>query len=611
MTKSEASHQNNPGYFHQVVDTISNLWLVTIFLKLWSVVSLLLIPQLLLTTKESTSNQKCKSIKKKSKKTTAEVPNLFPSISNNENITSSMDGKIKPCSTGLTTKLLPFKNKNGEIEWAFTEDMSANNELDSYHKKDETLTPITSSSSNNDSNAPDLTNNFNHDSTPTSNSSSPFSPDSGNKNEEDGKVHQCPHCDATFKIRGYLTRHLKKHAVKKAYSCPFHNFSIYIDENNITHKCHPNGGFSRRDTYKTHLKSRHFKYPKGTKTKERSNSPGNCSMCGEYFENSEIWCEIHVEGGECKFLPKGFKGKSRIKNRLRKQLSKKFKEDEINDSTVNAAARAAALAFTTNGKCNIDDYDHLHEHHSISSSSSSQDLHNDYNTPVFDTPTSMNSNTPMPNLAHAPTSTYPAHSPTLSNTSHPQMGTNSTSGQYESPIQQIPHQQQHQQVQNLQHQYQNQVQPQIQQAAPPQYSQVNPQMQYQPPLFDQFNHHYHVPVAKKNSIDDYDDEFCLDIEQLNYGDGTVNDLLGYLKNHETDLVALNTFLSNEIASNNNNNNNHISIMNPNISTNYDENKSNNNNSNVNYNNVDYSKYMNNQIYNIHPQAQAQAQTQTY
>ena len=64
------------------------------------------------------------------------------------------------------------------------------------------------------------------------------------------QIFKCPSCDAEFRVRGYLTRHMKKHSTKKAYTCPFHDKSIYVDENNITHKCHSSGGFSRRDTYK-------------------------------------------------------------------------------------------------------------------------------------------------------------------------------------------------------------------------------------------------------------------------------------------------------------------------------------------------------------------------
>lgn len=233
---------------------------------------------------------------------------IFPEINAN------YFNDIKLCSTGITSSYLPIKNQDGKFEWKFSDEFVLGNELDAFKIKNEagsTLSPtVSNSSSNNES----ILSEKNKVSPPTTHSL-PYS-----DSNESGKVHQCPHCDATFKIRGYLTRHLKKHATKKAYSCPFHKFSIYVDDNNITHKCHPNGGFSRRDTYKTHLKSRHFKYPKGTKTKDRVNSSGNCSMCNEFFPNAEIWCELHVEGGECKFLPLGFKGKSRIKNRLKRQL---------------------------------------------------------------------------------------------------------------------------------------------------------------------------------------------------------------------------------------------------------------------------------------------------
>lgn len=119
------------------------------------------------------------------------------------------------------------------------------------------------------------------------------------------KTYICEYCSAEFKIRGYLTRHIKKHAINKAYECPFY-------DETPEHKCHPNGGFSRRDTYKTHLKSRHFKYPKGTRLVNRGNLAGNCGLCNEFFTNNEDWIEHHIENGECPELPKDYQ--IRVKN---------------------------------------------------------------------------------------------------------------------------------------------------------------------------------------------------------------------------------------------------------------------------------------------------------
>lgn len=262
-------------------------------------------------------------------------PLLFPSISNviiSEE--SASPTEPHPCSTGLTTRLLPFKNAKGEIEWAFTDDLPPGSELEAFKvhipkmetNNENILSPVTSNSSNNDSILSDKKQSFPQVNTPSSTASE----DDKNKedNEDGDENHQCPYCESTFKMRGYLTRHLKKHSSEKAYKCPFHKSSIYKDQNDVEHKCHPSGGFSRRDTYKTHLKSRHFKYPKGTAIKDRTLSPGNCSMCGEWFENGETWCEIHIEGSECKHLPAGFKGKSRIKNRLKKQFTRMLREQK-------------------------------------------------------------------------------------------------------------------------------------------------------------------------------------------------------------------------------------------------------------------------------------------
>lgn len=111
----------------------------------------------------------------------------------------------------------------------------------------------------------------------------------------------CHYCDAKFRIRGYLTRHIKKHAIQKAYHCPFFNI-----ESPPELRCHNSGGFSRRDTYKTHLKARHFAYPKGVKPQDRNKSSGHCSQCGQFFENTDNWVEQHIETGECQGLPKGY-----------------------------------------------------------------------------------------------------------------------------------------------------------------------------------------------------------------------------------------------------------------------------------------------------------------
>lgn len=257
----------------------------------------------------------------------------------------------QPCSTGLTTRLLPFKNEKGEIDWVFSDDIIPGNELDAFKvtsmpiqakfmkaDADNELLPVTSNSSNSDSlsgKKSELSVLQIH--TPSSSSSEDHKDDDHEDHDLDDEGngdagdqnYQCPHCSSNFKMRGYLTRHLKKHSTQKAYKCPFHNITMMRNDIDGGIKCHPTGGFSRRDTYKTHLKSRHFRYPRGTATKERNTSPGTCGMCGEWFQNAEIWTEIHIEGAECKHLPPGFKGKSRIKNRMKKQMARMMKEQKL------------------------------------------------------------------------------------------------------------------------------------------------------------------------------------------------------------------------------------------------------------------------------------------
>lgn len=111
----------------------------------------------------------------------------------------------------------------------------------------------------------------------------------------------CHYCDASFRMRGYLTRHIKKHAIEKAYKCPFFSKDAPPEL-----RCHNSGGFSRRDTYKTHLKARHILFPNGVKPHDRNKSSGHCAQCGEFFQNIENWVELHIESGDCTGLPTNY-----------------------------------------------------------------------------------------------------------------------------------------------------------------------------------------------------------------------------------------------------------------------------------------------------------------
>ena len=466
-----------------------------------------------------------------------ECDGLFPSITKTSlsgKIEESIPGNPQPCSTGLTTRLLPFKNERGEIEWSFTDDIVPGTELDCfkmtpsvvdrtnptnaqdeqvydhghevYIKQENNLSPMSSNSSNNES---ILSNEKNKkkdkEETPMTSNSSPYSYSEHDeykvKSEEDGdkRTYNCPHCNAVFKIRGYLTRHIKKHAINKAYSCPFHKFSIYIDENNITHKCHPTGGFSRRDTYKTHLKARHFKYPQGTKTKDRPTTPGKCSMCGEHFENSEMWCEIHIEGAECKFLPPGFKGKSIVKNRLKRQLTKQ--RSQKSGGNIDSCSFETPSSNPSKSPVPLD------------SSSMSYDYNNS-NSPSNST-TSGNSNSAATNVVTPDTNDHNGSTPV----SYNQLFQLPTPKTHQTRQLQLEEQHEHQQT--------RQYSQELQQGQQYPYQQVEQQPDYL--MFEQFKPHKSIFQESQLLYEDYDDEFCLDVDQLyKTGLNNYNEISSYL-----------------------------------------------------------------------------------
>lgn len=123
------------------------------------------------------------------------------------------------------------------------------------------------------------------------------------KSEDDDRLkarYACTDCDAVFKVKSYLTRHSRKHNNAKAFVCPFYDEgSTEADGEKAKHKCHSTGGFSRKDTYKTHLKALHFIYPPRTKSSERSTLGGRCAGCFQYFESNSNWFKYHIEGGKC------------------------------------------------------------------------------------------------------------------------------------------------------------------------------------------------------------------------------------------------------------------------------------------------------------------------
>lgn len=108
-------------------------------------------------------------------------------------------------------------------------------------------------------------------------------------------IHICPFCQRQFKNKPYLARHLKKHDTVKDFKCPFFNEK--------ESKCHHlNGEFSRKDTFKAHLKSIHFIYPVGVLKQDRGTSKGRCAGCYEEFQSNNQWLNDHIETNECSGL---------------------------------------------------------------------------------------------------------------------------------------------------------------------------------------------------------------------------------------------------------------------------------------------------------------------
>lgn len=138
----------------------------------------------------------------------------------------------------------------------------------------------------------------------------------------------CSICHASFKVKSYRTRHMKKHRAEKPYKCPFYASEPGADSESdssaettpcatsdhaehkkrrLGTKCHPTGGFSRRDTFKTHLRALHFIYPTGTKSGNRSHVSGRCAGCFKEFKNNDEWLCKHIETNQCPAMVRKYK----------------------------------------------------------------------------------------------------------------------------------------------------------------------------------------------------------------------------------------------------------------------------------------------------------------
>lgn len=137
------------------------------------------------------------------------------------------------------------------------------------------------------------------------------------------RPHTCDVCNRGFARPNDLFRHQKSHRDDAPFRCPLFvrgsgNGGVNGMNNGMNGlgggnnglngigigepACHQNGGFSRCDTYKNHLKAMHFEYPAGTKKKMRNGTAGKCKACQQAFATSDEWIATHIETGACKVV---------------------------------------------------------------------------------------------------------------------------------------------------------------------------------------------------------------------------------------------------------------------------------------------------------------------
>lgn len=160
---------------------------------------------------------------------------------------------------------------------------------------------------------------------------------------DNSRPHTCDVCGRGFARPNDLFRHQKSHRGDAPFRCPLFARppeGAAAQGAALEPACHQNGGFSRCDTYKNHLKAMHFEYPAGTKKRERAGMGGRCKGCGQAFSSTDEWIAEHIEPERCE----GIKRVRAINEGRAAEYHHASQMLPNNFTTAELAAAAAGLA---------------------------------------------------------------------------------------------------------------------------------------------------------------------------------------------------------------------------------------------------------------------------
>ncbi|CAI8505808.1 unnamed protein product [Hanseniaspora opuntiae] len=230
----------------------------------------------------------------------------------------------------------------------------------------------------------------------------------------EGVNYVCHYCDASFQVRGYLSRHIKKACHCQGYFKSDEEASAARKKfQSMKHVCHKhNGEFWRKDTLMIHLKKKHYSVDRNTlklvleqkkleqgphvKTKPKIDArklPGTCTCCDEKFANADDFCNNHEKRGNNKCVLKLIKFSN---NDARFIFTKSavvepevFSNREVIDLIVDMAERKTPMSTNTPGENKLTAMSTNNSGNVLSPLSSNERM-----TPASQ-PLSMNKQTPM------------------------------------------------------------------------------------------------------------------------------------------------------------------------------------------------------------------------